>query len=269
MSVNRTDFDTDDDREHFDPAFEESFQEEPDTDDTSFPEGFDTTAAGATADGETSGISITAADIFSLNTDKTLRGLQTYQDDTKDSDFVYAAEAGADMMQREWSGKIQYYTGSGVMVGAITGGLYGSYEAVRQTKGQGWRLIANKVANFGGGRASRVANAMGCLAIMYSSLGYFSTFIRDDAVHNDQYNSVAAAAATGLLYKSTCKKVAALPTSLTIPPGFLQTALRSGVPKLKYAAMTTVVFSTINYADILARQGAVKSYKTRNAPAMM
>jgi hypothetical protein len=29
MSGNRTDFDTDDDREHFDPAFEESFQEEP------------------------------------------------------------------------------------------------------------------------------------------------------------------------------------------------------------------------------------------------
>jgi hypothetical protein len=118
MSGNRTDFDTDDDREHFDPAFEESFQEEPDTDDTACPAGFATTAAGRTADGETSGISITAAEIFRLNTDKTLRGLQTYQDDTKDSDFVYAAEAGADMMQREWSGKTQYYTGSGVMVGA-------------------------------------------------------------------------------------------------------------------------------------------------------
>ena len=129
-----------------------------------------------------------------------------------------------------------------------------------------------------------------CAALMYSTLGYFSTFIRDDAATNDQYNSVAAAAVTGLLYKSTCtppssgiqkyidtvwrccpagKKVATLPATLTITPGFFQTALRSGVPKLKYAAMTTVVFSTINYADILARQGAVKSYKKRNAPAMM
>jgi import inner membrane translocase subunit TIM23 len=47
------------------------------------------------------------------------------------------------------------------------------------------------------------ANALGVLAVMYSGFGCFLSWYRDT---DDDANTLAAATATGLLYKSSGKK---------------------------------------------------------------
>eukprot|EP01052_Picozoa_sp_SAG31_P030750 SAG31_NODE_3181_length_4582_cov_2.306268_3_plen_57_part_00 len=50
-----------------------------------------------------------------------LRGLQEYDERTREAEFVYAAEHGAEQQQRDWGSKLQYYTGMSVMTGATDG----------------------------------------------------------------------------------------------------------------------------------------------------
>ncbi|XP_071440569.1 mitochondrial import inner membrane translocase subunit Tim23 [Hetaerina americana] len=92
--------------------------------------------------------------------------------------------------------------GGSCMIGAAIGGVGGLYNGVRSTSlaGQTGKLRRTQLLNYVMKQGAASANTLGVLAVMYSSFGVLLSWARGT---DDEANTVAAATATGLLYKSS------------------------------------------------------------------
>jgi len=90
--------------------------------------------------------------------------------------------------------------GSSVILGAAFGGFSGLYRGYRDTQGQIGKVRRTQLINYVGKQGATSANALGVVALMYSGFGCFLSWYREK---DDDANTLAAATATGLLFKST------------------------------------------------------------------
>jgi len=88
------------------------------------------------------------------------------------------------------------------MAGAAFGGIGGFYNGFKLTTlaGQTGNVRRTQMLNHIVKQGSANANTLGCIAVMYSTFGVLLQQVRGV---DDELNTIAAATATGLLYKST------------------------------------------------------------------
>ena len=207
-----------------DAAFEESFSED---DDMKFP---GDTSANAGAKG-----SVGIADVFNVDMN-VLGGLQNYNETVAEADFLFAAEHGG-KNHRPWGEKMTFYTGCGVLAGGGVGALFGAYDGFKKAKGSSQRIVINSVANQVGMWGTKASNRLGVAALMYSTLGWFSTYAREE---DDHLNSLSVAAATGAI-------------------------LSNGSPQTRamMAVGTATSLSAVNYLDVWNRIRTQRTYTKR------
>ncbi|XP_023724367.1 mitochondrial import inner membrane translocase subunit Tim23 isoform X3 [Cryptotermes secundus] len=92
--------------------------------------------------------------------------------------------------------------GVSCMTGAAVGGIGGLYNGLRSTTlaGHTGKLRRTQLLNYVMKQGSATANTLGVLAVMYSGFGVLLSWGRGS---DDELNTLTAATATGLLYKST------------------------------------------------------------------
>lgn len=99
-----------------------------------------------------------------------------------------------------------YNTGTAWLAGMTFGGLYGVYEGVRTAPGSRFRLVLNSVLNKSGTRASVFGNALGVLALFYTSAEYALEEyvpVQEYVPGGDLVNPVVASAASCAFYTIT------------------------------------------------------------------
>jgi len=100
-------------------------------------------------------------------------------------------------------GRLEYAFGTiggSVLLGAGAGGINGLYRGLRDTQGQPLAIRRTQLLNYIGKHGASAGNSLGVVALMYSGLGVLMSWARET---DDEYNTLAAATATGLLYKSS------------------------------------------------------------------
>ena len=101
-----------------------------------------------------------------------------------------------------WGARICYGTGSTYLVGLATGGLWGLVDGLRNPQGNGSRrLRINCILNACTARGPFLGNSLGIVALLYNSLHGAVIKARND--RDDMVGSVAAATASGAIFKST------------------------------------------------------------------
>nr|AEE63571.1 unknown [Dendroctonus ponderosae] len=92
--------------------------------------------------------------------------------------------------------------GGSCMIGAALGGVSGFYNGLKATTlaGQTGKLRRTQLLNHVMKKGSATANTFGSVAVIYSAFGVFLSWARGT---DDDLNTITAATATGLLYKST------------------------------------------------------------------
>ncbi|KAJ2552898.1 Mitochondrial import inner membrane translocase subunit tim23 [Coemansia sp. RSA 1933] len=105
---------------------------------------------------------------------------------------------GGVMPSRGWSDDLCYGTGTMYVMGLSTGGVWGFFEGMRSQHGHNFKLRLNSVLNSMTRRGPFVANSLGVLAMFYSTINYSIGRYRGK---RDQYNSMGAAAISGMLFK--------------------------------------------------------------------
>lgn len=113
----------------------------------------------------------------------------------------YLFDEEAAVQRRSWSENLQYYTGSGYLAGAVTGGLKGSLEGLRAAEpGETLKLRTNRVLNSGGHIGRKFGNTLGVLGLIFAGLESGILHFRGT---DDVLNSVAAGLGSGALYRAT------------------------------------------------------------------
>merc|ERR1719481_1217354 len=112
-------------------------------------------------------------------------------------EFIFNQEQKRGLMEKSFTA-----IGSSVLVGGAVGGAYGLYDGVRQTamsemKG---RLRRTQILNHTLKSGGTVSNALGSLAVIYSTIYVLISQIREE---DDELKSCLSGAATGALYKSS------------------------------------------------------------------
>ncbi|XP_065160475.1 mitochondrial import inner membrane translocase subunit Tim23 isoform X2 [Atheta coriaria] len=92
--------------------------------------------------------------------------------------------------------------GASCMIGAAIGGANGFYSGLRATTlaGQTGNLRRTQLLNHVMKKGSTNSNMLGSIAVIYSAFGVILSYARGA---DDDLNTIAAATATGCLYKST------------------------------------------------------------------
>lgn len=92
--------------------------------------------------------------------------------------------------------------GGSCMVGAAIGGATGFYNGFKATTlaGETGKLRQTQILNHIMKKGSATANTLGSIAVIYSAFGVILSWARGA---DDDFNTMAAATATGFLYKST------------------------------------------------------------------
>nr|QBH72746.1 hypothetical protein [Nicoletia phytophila] len=92
--------------------------------------------------------------------------------------------------------------GGSCMIGASVGGMGGLYNGLKSTTlaGQTGKLRRTQLLNYVMKQGATTANTLGVLAVMYSGFGVLLSWLRGS---DDEANTLVAATATGLLYKSS------------------------------------------------------------------
>nr|SVE70718.1 EOG090X0ESA [Daphnia similis]SVE71344.1 EOG090X0ESA [Daphnia similis]SVE71976.1 EOG090X0ESA [Daphnia similis]SVE72603.1 EOG090X0ESA [Daphnia similis] len=88
------------------------------------------------------------------------------------------------------------------MIGGAIGGVSGLVQGIKDTSAAGHtgKLRRTQLINYIMKQGAGSANTLGVAAVMYSAFGVGLSWLRDT---EDEINTLAAASATGLLYKST------------------------------------------------------------------
>ncbi|KAJ1725095.1 Mitochondrial import inner membrane translocase subunit tim23 [Coemansia biformis] len=105
---------------------------------------------------------------------------------------------GGVVPSRGWSDDLCYGTGTMYILGLSTGGVWGLMEGMRSQHGSSAKLRLNSVLNAMTRRGPFVGNSFGILAMFYNSINSMIGAYRGT---RDQYNSIGAAALSGMLFK--------------------------------------------------------------------
>ncbi len=101
-----------------------------------------------------------------------------------------------------WGARICYGTGSTYLVGLATGGLWGLIDGLRNPQGRGGRrLRVNCILNACTARGPFMGNSLGIVALLYN--GLHGALIKARGEKDDLLGTVAAATASGAIFKST------------------------------------------------------------------
>ncbi|KAG7213795.1 hypothetical protein KM043_003015 [Ampulex compressa] len=92
--------------------------------------------------------------------------------------------------------------GAACIIGAGIGGSSGLYRGIRATSlaGQTGKLRRTQLINYVMKNGSSLANTLGVVSVMYSGFGVLLSWARGT---DDSINTLVAATATGMLFKST------------------------------------------------------------------
>lgn len=92
--------------------------------------------------------------------------------------------------------------GGTCMAGAAVGGITGLYKGINATAlaGQTGKLRRTQLINHVVKHGSSLANTLGVVSVMYTCFGVALSYARGT---DDSFNTLAAATATGMLFKST------------------------------------------------------------------
>ncbi|XP_022187132.1 mitochondrial import inner membrane translocase subunit Tim23 isoform X2 [Nilaparvata lugens] len=92
--------------------------------------------------------------------------------------------------------------GGSYMIGAVIGGTTGFYNGLRGTTmaGQTGKLMRTQMLNHITKQGSATSGVLGVVTVMYSGFGILLSWARGV---DDELNTMAAATATGMLYKSS------------------------------------------------------------------
>ncbi|XP_024938435.1 mitochondrial import inner membrane translocase subunit Tim23 isoform X2 [Cephus cinctus] len=92
--------------------------------------------------------------------------------------------------------------GAACIIGAGVGGANGFYKGLKATTlaGQTGKLRRTQLINHVMKHGSSLANTLGVVSVMYSGFGVLLSWVRGT---DDSLNTLAAASATGMLFKST------------------------------------------------------------------
>eukprot|EP00940_MAST-03C_sp_MAST-3C-sp2_P003497 g3497.t1 len=100
--------------------------------------------------------------------------------------------------------RMVYNTGILYLGGIGLGGVYGTLKGMRSSPSRRLKIRINSVLNKMATHSSKTGNALGVLAIMYSSFEAGSDYLEiDKMVGTDMASPFIAAVCTGMLYKST------------------------------------------------------------------
>jgi len=113
------------------------------------------------------------------------------------AEFVFAEDS---TKKRGWGERMFSSVGTSYLAGLTFGGMWGLAEGIRNPDGSTLKLRVNSVLNGCTRRGPFLANSLGVVALMY---GCTSTAIEKVRGVEDEYNSIAAAIASGVLFKST------------------------------------------------------------------
>ncbi|KAJ2064479.1 Mitochondrial import inner membrane translocase subunit tim23 [Coemansia sp. S146] len=108
------------------------------------------------------------------------------------------AFAGGVVPSRGWSDDLCYGTGTMYILGLTSGGAWGFMEGLRSQHGINFKLRVNSVLNSMTRRGPFVGNSLGILGMFYNSINSAIGSFRGT---RDQYNSLGAAAISGMLFK--------------------------------------------------------------------
>ncbi|CAO3650710.1 unnamed protein product [Mucor hiemalis] len=100
---------------------------------------------------------------------------------------------------RGWSDNLCYGTGTTYLAGLTIGGAYGLMEGIRKSQGA-TKVRLNTTLNTITRRGPGVGNAVGVIAMMYNGTNSLIDYTRGT---HDVFNSVAAGAISGALFKCT------------------------------------------------------------------
>ncbi|KAJ2003474.1 Mitochondrial import inner membrane translocase subunit tim23 [Coemansia thaxteri] len=106
--------------------------------------------------------------------------------------------AGGVVPSRGWSDDLCYGTGTMYILGLTSGGAWGFIEGMRSQHGANFKLRLNSVLNSMTRRGPFVGNSLGILGMFYNSI---NSMIGSYRGTRDQYNSLGAAAISGMLFK--------------------------------------------------------------------
>lgn len=99
--------------------------------------------------------------------------------------------------------RMVYNTGILYLGGLGLGGTYGFFHGLKNAPSSRFKIKVNSMLNGVTGYGARVGNALGVLAIMFSSIEAGSDYLEvDKLVGWDDASPFLAAAGTGMLYKS-------------------------------------------------------------------
>jgi len=122
-------------------------------------------------------------------------------------DPSYLSQGGAEFVfptdhkkRRQWNERMFSGIGTSYLLGISTGGAFGLYEGLKNPEGKTFKLRLNSVLNGCTRRGPFLANSLGIIALMYCSLDSLIEKVRGE---EDQFNSIGAAAAAGMIFKST------------------------------------------------------------------
>jgi len=118
-------------------------------------------------------------------------------------EFIVNQDTKKGRIERSFSG-----IGGSVLAGAAVGGAYGLYDGVRQTAAAGMKgsLRRTQILNYTTKSGASVSNALGSLAVIYSSLHALGSYALDYE-EDDELKCIVTAGITGALYKSSAGAV--------------------------------------------------------------
>lgn len=99
-----------------------------------------------------------------------------------------------------------FYNSGMIYIGGLgLGGMFGALEGLKNAPKKRFKIRLNSVLNACGKRGSRVANALGVLAIMYTGVEGLADYLEADKLAGgiDIVNPIIAGAGAGALYKCT------------------------------------------------------------------
>ncbi|GJJ73712.1 mitochondrial import inner membrane translocase subunit TIM23 [Entomortierella parvispora] len=118
----------------------------------------------------------------------------------EDDDGGLPGTHGGIVPSRGWSDDMTYGTGMAYISGLSLGGAYGFYEGLRSSPSPALKVRLNTVLNSMTRRGPFIGNSAGVLALMYNGVNGAIGKARGTY---DPFNSVAAGALTGAIFKST------------------------------------------------------------------
>ncbi|KAG0057762.1 Mitochondrial import inner membrane translocase subunit tim23 [Gryganskiella cystojenkinii] len=118
----------------------------------------------------------------------------------EDDEGLPGTHSGGIVPSRGWSDDMTYGTGMAYISGLSLGGAYGFYEGLRSSPSPAVKVRLNTVLNSMTRRGPFIGNSAGVLALMYNGI---NGAIGKTRGTYDPFNSVAAGALTGAIFKST------------------------------------------------------------------